>query len=109
MVHIQRKPETLSMDEREHIVYILKCKDETLYTGYTIDLEHRIKMHTDGKGAKYTRGRGPFEIVFIEKYPTKEEALQTEYKIKQLARIDKLQLIDDQSKGLINDASPKEF
>lgn len=97
------------MAEREHIVYILRCKDDTLYTGYTIDLENRLKMHTNGKGAKYTRGRGPFEVVFVEKYATKEKALQTEYMIKQLTRKDKQQLIRDKSKEVMKDESSKEF
>ena len=97
------------MAEREHIVYILRCKDESLYTGYTVDLEHRLKMHTNGKGAKYTRGRGPFEVVFIEKHPTKEKALQIEYMIKQLTRKKKLQFIHDKSKEVINDENSKKF
>lgn len=81
------------MENKDHFVYILQCSDQTLYTGYTVDLEHRIKMHTQGKGAKYTRGRGPFELVFARKFKTKTEALKKEYEIKQLSRIEKLQLI----------------
>lgn len=80
----------------EHIVYMLKCKDDTLYTGYTNDLKRRLKMHTDGKGAKYTRGRGPFQVVLIEAYETKQEAMQREYQIKQLSRKEKQQMIQDQ-------------
>ncbi|HLR68824.1 GIY-YIG nuclease family protein [Virgibacillus alimentarius] len=86
------------MENEKHIVYILKCKDNTLYTGYTNHLENRLKMHTEGKGAKYTRGRGPFQVMFIEKFPTKEEAMQNEYKIKKLSRQEKLQLIEDKVK-----------
>lgn len=86
----------------EHIVYILKCKDDTLYTGYTNDLEKRLAMHESGKGAKYTRGRGPFQVMFVEKYSTKEEAMQCEYKIKQLTRKDKFELIRDKLKEVIN-------
>lgn len=77
----------------EHIVYILKCKDHTLYTGYTTDLEHRLMMHQDGKGAKYTRGRGPFQVMLVETYATKNEAMKREYAIKQLTRTEKIQLI----------------
>lgn len=68
------------------MVYILKCKDNTLYTGYTNDLNERLKMHESGKGAKYTRGRGPFEIMYVETFLTKQEAMRREYAIKQLSR-----------------------
>ncbi|WP_188456164.1 GIY-YIG nuclease family protein [Virgibacillus oceani] len=81
------------MADKEHVVYILKCRDNTLYTGYTNDLSKRLSMHEEGKGAKYTRGRGPFEIVFVKSFVTKEEAMQSEYAIKQLSRRQKDQLI----------------
>lgn len=97
------------MEDHEHIVYILKCKDNTLYTGYTNDLEHRLKMHTNGKGAKYTRGRGPFQVMFVEKFPTKEEALRKEYKIKQLSRKEKFQLIREKLKEVINHENTKKL
>lgn len=92
MEAIRRKQGALSM-AKAHLVYMLKCKDNTLYTGYTNDLAHRLMMHESGKGAKYTRGRGPFEVVHIEEFPTKEEALQREYQIKQLPRPQKEALI----------------
>lgn len=81
------------MEENKHVVYILRCKDSTLYTGYTNDLAHRLQMHECGKGAKYTRGRGPFHVVYIEKFSSKIEALKREYAIKQLQRSKKLELI----------------
>ncbi|GAA0438033.1 MAG: GIY-YIG nuclease family protein [Bacillota bacterium] len=81
------------MPEHEHTVYILKCKDNSLYTGYTNNLENRLKMHNEGKGAKYTRGRGPFQVVYIERFSSKEKAMKKEYTIKQLTRKEKLQLI----------------
>ncbi|MDY0409988.1 GIY-YIG nuclease family protein [Virgibacillus soli] len=81
------------MDDAIHIVYILRCKDGTLYTGYTNNLEHRLHMHENGKGAKYTRGRGPFQLMYKEAFFTKEEAMRWEYAIKQLSRTKKLQLI----------------
>lgn len=74
-------------------VYILKCSDDTLYTGFTVDLEKRIQTHNKGLGAKYTRGRIPVELVYEEEYPTKSEALKREYKIKQLTRKQKIQII----------------
>ncbi|MHA6252923.1 GIY-YIG nuclease family protein [Oceanobacillus sp. CAU 1775] len=81
------------MEDRIHLVYILKCKDNTLYTGYTNDLPNRLKMHTEGKGAKYTRGRGPFEVVYTEAFLTKEEAMRREYEVKKLSRMEKNRLI----------------
>lgn len=90
------------MTEQEHTVYILKCGDDSLYTGYTNNLENRLEMHEAGKGAKYTRGRGPFQVMFIEKFPTKEAALKREYEIKQLTRKGKFQLIRDKLKEVLN-------
>ena len=74
-------------------VYILKCRDESLYTGWTNNLEKRIKDHNNNKGAKYTRGRTPCELVYFEVYDTKSQALKREYEIKKLSRIKKLDLI----------------
>lgn len=97
------------MAENEHIVYILKCKDNTFYTGYTNDLEHRLKMHTEGKGAKYTRGRGPFQVVYVERFPTKETAMKREYEVKQLNRQEKLQLIRRMLKEVSSNEHSKEL
>jgi putative endonuclease len=74
-------------------VYILRCGDDTLYTGITDDLEHRLNMHREGKGAKYTRGRGPLTLVYTECVETKSAALKREHAIKQLSRLEKLALI----------------
>lgn len=71
-------------------VYILRCSDDTLYTGITNNLERRIKQHNEGKGAKYTRGRGPVALVNSIECSTKSEALKLEYKIKQLPKEEKL-------------------
>ncbi|HLR61160.1 MAG TPA: GIY-YIG nuclease family protein [Lentibacillus sp.] len=97
------------MENNEHIVYILKCADDTLYTGYTNDLEHRVQMHEEGKGAKYTRGRGPFQVVFVEKFETKEEAMRREHEIKQLTRKGKAQLIRDKLKEVMKYENSKEL
>jgi putative endonuclease len=97
------------MEKHEHVVYILKCGDDSLYTGYTNDLDNRLKMHHEGKGAKYTRGRGPFQVMFMEKYPTKEAALKREYEIKRLTRKGKFQLIRDWLKEVVDDADSKEL
>ena len=74
-------------------VYILRCSDETLYTGYTNDLKNRIKVHNSGKGAKYTRCRLPVKIVYYEEYLTKSEAMKRECAIKKFRRIDKIKLL----------------
>lgn len=73
-------------------VYILRCKDDTLYTGITDDLPHRVAAHNAGKGAKYTRGRGPVVLVYQEEAPDKSTALKREHAIKQLTRTEKLKL-----------------
>ena len=66
--------------------YILRCEDGTLYTGWTNNLEKRVADHNAGKGAKYTRTRRPVELVYVEEFPTKEEAMSREYAIKRLKR-----------------------
>lgn len=73
-------------------VYMLRCKDGSLYTGWTNDLEHRLAMHNSGRGAKYTRGRGPLVLVYSEELPDKEAALRRECAIKKLRREQKLAL-----------------
>ena len=75
--------------------YILRCQDDTLYTGWTTDLEKRVETHHLGKGAKYTRTRLPVELVYYEAFASKEEAMSREWHIKQLSRKDKLRLIQE--------------
>ena len=74
--------------------YIVKCSDETFYTGWTNDLEKRIEMHNSGKGAKYTKARLPVELVYYEAFDTKEEAMSREWHIKRLSRSEKQKLIE---------------
>lgn len=74
-------------------VYILQCADCSLYTGVAIDLELRLSKHNAGKGAKYTRGRLPVELVYRERLDTRGRALQRELAIKRLPRAAKLRLI----------------
>ncbi|MCB6201274.1 GIY-YIG nuclease family protein [Extibacter muris] len=69
--------------------YILKCKDGTLYTGWTNDLEKRLNAHNCGKGSKYTRMRRPVELVYYEEYVSKNEAMSREYAIKHMKRKEK--------------------
>lgn len=96
MEDIQRKRDRLYM-ELNHVVYILQCKDDTLYTGYTNDLRKRIAMHEQGKGAKYTRGRGPFILKSTEYFATKQEAMRREYEVKRWAKDKKLAYIKEQN------------
>ena len=79
--------------------YILKCKDGSLYTGWTNDLEQRVAAHNTGKGAKYTKARRPVELVYFEEFETKEQAMKREYAIKQMARKDKLELVRKKEKA----------
>ncbi len=73
-------------------VYILRCNDDSLYTGITNDLEQRISKHETGTGAKYTRGRGPFTIVYTEKCKDRSEASKRELEIKSYSKEKKLAL-----------------
>ncbi len=108
MEHIQQKQRILFM-ENKHTVYILRCKDRTLYTGYTNNLGRRLKMHHEGKGAKYTRGRGPFQVVYVEHFETKEQAMKKEYAIKQLTREEKWQFIRDRLKEVVTNEQTEQF
>lgn len=74
-------------------VYILQCKDGTLYTGWTTDLDARVAAHNEGTGAKYTKGRGPVTLLYSEAFETKSEALRREIAIKKFSRAEKLKLI----------------
>ena len=73
--------------------YILRCADGTLYTGWTNDLERRLKTHNAGRGGKYTRARRPVELVYSEAFDSKEEAMSREWHLKRLTRRQKLRLI----------------
>jgi putative endonuclease len=81
------------------IVYILKCADGSLYTGITTDLEKRLKKHEGGTGAKYTKGRGPYKIVFSEIHSDKSSASKRESSIKNLTRPAKLEMIRQASRA----------
>lgn len=78
---------------RKNYTYMVKCNDDTLYTGWTVNLQNRIKSHNLGKGAKYTKSRRPVQLVYYEEFKTKSEAMKREYAIKQLNRSEKLKLI----------------
>ena len=76
-----------------HFVYIVRCADGSLYTGYARDLKGRVKVHNTGRGAKYTASRRPVRLVYSEKFKTLSLALKREYALKQLKRRHKQALI----------------
>ena len=88
--------------------YMLKCSDGTLYTGWTNDLDKRVEAHNSGKGAKYTKARRPVELVYYEKFETKEQAMKREYAIKQLGRKEKQKLIAGKKVKLSDERKEKE-
>lgn len=75
-------------------VYLLVCRDNTLYCGYTNDLEKRMAAHNSGRGAKYTKSRLPVRLVYSEVFHDKSEALKREWAVKKMRRKEKLELID---------------
>ena len=72
--------------------YIVQCHDGTLYTGWTNNIDKRMRDHNAGKGAKYTKPRRPVVLVYLEMFETKEEAMKREYAIKHMRRAEKLEL-----------------
>lgn len=81
------------VQQQNNYVHIVRCSDQTLYTGWTNHLEKRIEAHNAGKGAKYTKARRPGELVYFETFDNKGDALKREYQIKQLKRSEKEKLI----------------
>ena len=79
-----------------HYVYVLECSDGSYYTGYTTDVERRVDEHDAGDGAKYTRGRTPVTLRYVESYESKSDAMSREYELKQLSRPQKDALVADQ-------------
>lgn len=83
--------------EKKSYTYIVRCKDGSLYTGWTTDLKRRIAAHNEGKGAKYTKSRRPVKLVYSEEFETKEEAMRREYAIKHMSRPEKIKLIEQKA------------
>lgn len=80
-----------------HFFYVLECADQSYYAGYTNNVEKRVATHNAGKGAKYTRARGPVKCIYVEKFETKQEAMRAEYAFKQLNRMQKSKYIGRES------------
>ena len=85
--------------ESNWYLYILRCGDGSLYTGITTDVEKRLQQHRTGKGAKYTRGRTPLELVYKETCGSHSDALKREAAVKKMPREEKLRLIDGGNDG----------
>ncbi|MBR1391182.1 MAG: GIY-YIG nuclease family protein [Lachnospiraceae bacterium] len=88
------------MQEQQIYTYMVRCRDGSLYTGWTNCIEKRIQQHNAGMGAKYTRARRPVELVYLEKAETKQEAMSREYHYKRLSREEKEQLLLSKSNCL---------
>lgn len=82
------------MKSSSYYVYLIICRDQTFYIGYTNDLDKRIKVHNKGLGAKYTRGRTPVKLLYYEVYDDKSKALKREIALKKLSRKQKEKLIE---------------
>lgn len=76
-----------------HYVYMLECCDGSYYTGYTINLDERMKKHKEGKGSKYVKAKGYKKLVYYEEYPDKITAMKREYELKKSSRAHKINLI----------------
>ncbi|WP_078378403.1 GIY-YIG nuclease family protein [Sutcliffiella halmapala] len=83
------------MENKLHYFYVLECRDQSYYAGYTNDLEKRITAHNKGKGAKYTRSRRPVVVIYQKPYETKQEAMRAEKLFKQLSRKQKEKYLNE--------------
>ncbi|WP_174734802.1 GIY-YIG nuclease family protein [Mesobacillus harenae] len=88
------------METSEHYFYVLCCRDGSFYGGYTNDLERRLNQHNEGKGAKYTRGRGPVKLLYSKPFTNKSDALKAEYQFKRWSRKKKEQFLINETGGI---------
>ncbi len=86
-------------EQRTHFVYIVRCANDALYTGYSTNIDKRIATHNAGKGAHYTRSHLPVTLCAVWSFPSKGEALRAERAIKDLPRADKIRLIEQTLQG----------
>jgi putative endonuclease len=87
---------------KKYYTYIARCSDDSLYTGYCVDLKEREEKHNLGEGARYTRARRPIQMVYHEEYPTRSEAMRREYEIKTWSRKKKEELLKKSAKKTAN-------
>lgn len=85
----------------KNYTYMVRCKDNSLYVGWTNNLEKRMKAHNEGKGAKYTKPRLPVELVYFEEFGTKQEAMSREYHLKKLSHKEKEMLVENKKTGTV--------
>lgn len=85
------------MEDKKYYIYVLLTENNTLYCGYTDDVEKRFEEHKSGKGAKYTRANKPVKIIYTACFDTKSEAMKEEYRIKHLSREEKLEFLKENS------------
>ena len=97
MIIAVTEPSIRNNERNEWFVYIVECRDKSLYTGITNNLEKRIKTHNEGKGAKYTRARRPVVLKYYESASDKSSASKREIALKKLSRIQKIKLINNQN------------
>ncbi len=95
------KHQTSKKVSQKYYVYIVRCKDGTLYTGKSVDIENRLQKHNSGQGAKYTRSRLPVELVYYEEYGSHREAAQRECEIKKLTKQEKEILLSRRVKSSV--------
>ncbi|ANU26874.1 GIY-YIG nuclease family protein [Planococcus versutus] len=89
------------MATSNHYFYVLECADRSYYAGYTNDLDKRLAAHNAGKGAKYTRAKGPSKLIYHESFETKQEAMKAEYAFKQLTKAQKMRYITKEEESSI--------
>ncbi|TWT28604.1 GIY-YIG nuclease family protein [Planomicrobium sp. CPCC 101110] len=89
------------METDKHFFYVLECVDGSYYAGYTNNLEKRLAAHNAGKGAKYTRAKGPVRMIHQEAFDTKPQAMKAEYAFKQLSKPQKVRYIAEGEKGTL--------
>src|SRR5689334_2827155 len=92
---VRRSAATTGQPRAEHFIYIVRCADGSLYTGYARDPYARVRVHNSGKGARFTAGRRPVRLVYMEECSTLSAALKREYAVKQLPRLEKQQLVTE--------------
>jgi len=82
-------------EDKKYYTYVLLTESNTLYCGYTDDVEKRFELHKSGKGAKYTRANKPVKIIYKACFDTKAEAMKEEHRIKHLKKVEKLEFLND--------------
>ncbi len=93
-----KKEESEKQESKKYYAYMVRCSDNSIYSGYTTDVHKREKVHNTGKGAKYTRTRLPVKLVYFEKFDNKIDAMKREYAFKQYTHTEKEEIIRNGNK-----------